>query len=78
MGPCPLDSVPSPYAEETENDYTGEEEKAFFRQHHSSDQAYYVAYREGQGQEQRVCAAVWRSDYLVWELYEFPSPGTAR
>lgn len=72
LGPCPLDSVPPPYKEETEKDYEDEEEQAFFRRYHASDQAYYVTHRSAHGQERQVCA-IWRSDYLVWELYEFPT-----
>lgn len=72
LGSCPLDSVPAPYREETEQDYEDEEEQAFFRRYHASDQAYYVTYQDTQGQERKVCA-IWRSDYLIWELYEFPA-----
>lgn len=69
---CPLESVPPPYREVTEADYPDEEEKAFFRQHHGDDQAYYVTYRDEQGEIRHVCA-VWLADLLYWELYEFPS-----
>lgn len=72
QGSCPLESVPPPYEEITEADYETEEEKAFFRRHHGTDQAYYATYRNEQGENRHVCA-VWLADWLYWELYEFPS-----
>lgn len=71
-GPCPVASIPPPYEEATEAAYETEEEKALFRRYHADDQAYYVTYRDAQGQEHHVCA-VWMADELHWELYTFPN-----
>jgi hypothetical protein len=75
LGSCPLESVPPPYREITEADYETEEEKAFFRQHHGDDQAYSVTYRSEQGEARHVCA-VWLTDVLSWQVYEFASEGS--
>ena len=69
-GSCPLESVPPPYREASEEDYDDEAERASFRRYHCTDQAYYVTYRDEAGQTSRVCA-VWVADALTWELYPF-------
>lgn len=70
-GPCPIERIPAPYEEATEDAYDTDEDKAFFRRYHADDQAYYVTYRDEQDQEHHVCA-VWMADELHWELFPFP------
>jgi hypothetical protein len=73
VGPCRLDQVPAPYHAETEADFEGEARIAFKRDH-VNDLAWLVTYCDEQDQERRV-VALWCSDFVCWEVFEFPQLG---